>query len=117
MPVRDTFLYEGRWDSVGLDCSYCLHFIAPVAWPDEQRESQCGLHRLSLAIELGQDGFKSGEWFCADFAWNGDPRARAQARAEFEVTLPELKRDVLYGLYGSEGYLLEHEFEILRRPN
>src|SRR6185312_8253291 len=33
MPVKDTFQYADRWDSVGLDCSDCQHFRGPENGP------------------------------------------------------------------------------------
>ena len=74
MTLKDTFPYTARWDSVGLDCSYCVHFIGPTSWPDKNHVSHCALHDLPLTIELGEDGFKQWEWFCRDFTYNLDSR-------------------------------------------
>jgi hypothetical protein len=111
MPVKDPFSYSARWDSVGLDCSNCIHFVGPVTWPDRERTSLCGLHNVSLAIELAKTGFKEGEWFCKDFADNG--KANKKAIEELEKTRDLLLPKVLYGAYGKEGFLKEVPFEKL----
>lgn len=111
MPIKDPFSYSARWDSVGLDCSYCIHFIGPIAWPDIDRTSHCCLHKVSLAIELRENGFKEGEWFCKDFSDNG--RANDKAVKQFEKTRDSLLPKVLYGAYGGNGFLKEVTFEKL----
>lgn len=111
MPVKDPFSYSARWDSVGLDCSYCIHFVGPTAWPDVERTSHCGLHNVSLAIELATTGFKEGEWFCKDFVDNC--KANKKAIEEFEKTRDLFLPAVLYGAYGKEGFLKEVTFEKL----
>ena len=129
MPVRDTFPYNARWDSVGLDCSYCRHFSGPVSWPDSGRVSCCRLHQLSLATELGPKGFKKGEWFCRDFAPTAPPpppgiiarvfgrseaRPSAAALRHLDEMRDHLQPDVLYGFYGGDGNLKECPFAQLR---
>lgn len=111
MPIKDPFSYSARWDSVGLDCSYCIHFVGPLTWPDRERTSHCGLHNVSLAIELAKNGYKEGEWFCKDFADNG--RANKKAVEELEKTRDSLLPKILYGAYGKDGYLKEVSFEKL----
>lgn len=111
MPVKDTFKYEARWDSVGLDCSDCRHFRAPSEWPDVERVSRCELHCVSLAIELAASGYKDMEWFCRDFADTG--RAFPPAVAHLETIRQELAPRVLYRFYGADGYLVEHQMEQL----
>lgn len=110
MPVKDTFKYEARWDSVGLDCSDCLHFRGPSQWPDTARVSWCELHGVSLAIELGESGYKNMEWFCYDFA---DAGAFPSAVAHLESVRQQLEPRVLYRFYGTDGYLVEHQMEQL----
>lgn len=106
MPVKDTFEYAARWDSVGLDCSFCQHFRGPTQWPDATRVSRCELHGVSLAIELGADNCKHWEWFCQDFKDNG--RAFPPSVAHFQEIRQKLEPKVLYRFYGKDGFLLEH---------
>ena len=100
--MRDTFSYEARWDSVGLDCFNCAHFRGPSHWPDVERVSWCGLHKRSLAIELLATGYKCGEWFCRDFHnnWSAYPKAVAH----FEAERSRLAEGILYrlGMPGGE---------------
>ena len=111
MPVKDTFEYAARWDSVGLDCSDCRHFSGPTDWPDTARLSQCKLHGVSLAIELGDTGYKNMEWFCRDFADTG--RAFPRAVSHLETIRQLLEPRVLYRFYGTDGYLVEHQMREL----
>jgi len=111
MPVKDTFKYEARFDSVGLDCSSCQHFRGPTAWPDTARVSRCALHGVSLALELAASGYKQGEWFCQAFANSG--RAFPPAVAHLETIRQELEPAILYRFYGAEGYLVEHRMDHL----
>lgn len=109
MPVRDPFSYSARWDSVGLDCSCCVHFRGPGKWPDEQRVSHCAFHKRSLEIELGSNGYKNGEWFCREFKdMNG--RSQSAAQGEFNRVQAQLDPAKLYGAYGKQGYLKEYDF-------
>jgi hypothetical protein len=112
MMVKDPFSYSARWDTVGVDCAYCVYFAGPPTWPDIQRSSHCGLHKVSLAIELGCNGYKEGEWFCRDFNDNG--RAYDKAIEELEAVKESLQTNVLYGAYGPGGCLKEIEFENLK---
>ena len=106
--MKDTFPYEARWDSVGLDCSNCTHFRAPSRWPDERRQLCCSLHGLSLAVELGPNGYKLGEWFCRNFSDDGTafPKAAAHMNRERAAFAP----GVLYGFYRKNGELREVPF-------
>jgi hypothetical protein len=88
--------------------------------------SRCGLHDLSLAVELGPKGYKPDEWFCRDFADAGHtaesgPMARlfgaasrpAVPRAalkKFDEIRPQLQTDVLYGIAGESRGLKEVPF-------
>ena len=127
MPIRDTFPHTARWDSVGLDCSYCAHFAGPSSWPDVERISRCTFHSVSLAVELRPDGYKQGEWFCRDFSATapretpgflsrlfGRAGAHAHASPEAVRHLNEIKTElqpqVLYGFYGEDGNLKERPF-------
>ncbi|MCJ7602472.1 MAG: hypothetical protein MUO63_13365 [Desulfobulbaceae bacterium] len=111
MPVKDTFSYTARWDSVGLDCAFCIHQANSDVWPNLKRNYKCGLHNISLEIELGENGYKDGEWFCKSFTDNG--RAFSNAVAHFESVKENLAEKTLYGFYGDHGYLKEVPFSQL----
>jgi hypothetical protein len=116
MPIRDPFSYSGRWDSVGLDCSNCVHFKEPKLWPDSQKLSHCKLHKISLSIELGKNGYKEGEWFCKDFQSNGT--ANQKAVKEFQTVKDHLESRKLYRAYGGafngNAVLKEYNFNNLK---
>ena len=129
MPVRDTFPYAARWDSVGLDCSQCRHFVGPPCWPDVAGLSRCTHHDLSLAVEHTPDGYERGEWFCRDFEASHpvEPQgllARLLHRPATQVSAAALRHldevrghlesEVLYGFYGDDGNLKEYAFAQLR---
>lgn len=114
MPIPDTFPHSARWDSVGLDCTYCLHFIGPDSWPDRQGASRCAFHDLPLAIELAPDGYKDGEWFCRDFTAGSDGRVSKAALAHLDRVRANLRPRVLYTFDGPRGNLREHDFEQVR---
>jgi hypothetical protein len=109
MPIKDTFEYVARFDSVGLDCSFCKHFEGPVEWPDKDRVVRCSLHNLSLTMQLGKTGYKDGEWFCKDYDDHG--KAFPKAVSHFKSIQSMLQSGVLYGLYSDTGYLKEVKFE------
>ena len=111
MPIKDTFEYAARWDSVGLDCADCQHFSGPPEWPDTARVSRCKLHKISLAIELRANGYKDMEWFCRDFADTG--RAFPPAVSHLDRIRQSLQQRILYRFYGSDGYLVEHQMDRL----
>jgi hypothetical protein len=87
----DPFSHSARWDSVGLDCEFCKH-INSNDWPNEDSEYSCRLHAKSLRIEIGDRGYKVGEWFCSKFEDNG--RSHPKSLAEFENT--QFEDDKLY---------------------
>ena len=105
--MNDPFSYSARWGSVGLDCAFCKH-QSNVEWPNLKRNYGCNLHGVSLAKELGSNGYKEGEWFCSAFSNNG--AANPKAKREFESILSELTPKVLYGAYGSDNQLKEIPF-------
>jgi len=109
MPIKDTFPYSARWDSVGLDCSDCQYFRGPEKWPDTNRVSRCEFHHVSLALELQENGYKLWEWFCRDFAGEAFPAALAH----FHLIREQLEPKVLYRFYGTDGFLVEHKMEDL----
>lgn len=113
MPIRDTFKYTARWDSVGLDCSNCINEMNPNNWPDVNRVYSCKLHKIYLSVELNKEGYKEGEWFCKNFNNKGD--ANIEALKNFEAIRPKLSENVLYGFYGENGYLKEIPFSELRK--
>jgi hypothetical protein len=116
MPIPDTFPHSARWDSVGLDCAYCLHCVGPASWPDGRQESRCALHDLPLAIELGPNGYKDGEWFCRDFRAGSDSRVSRAAVAHLDRVRATLDPNVLYAFDGPRRYLREHDFDQVRQP-
>ncbi len=107
--VKDSFSREGRWDSVGLDCSSCQFFKSPSKWPDERKEIFCNFHKLPLTIELGKDNYKAGEWFCKAFKDNG--KALKNAVKHFEETKGMLNDSVLYGFERNGADLKEINFD------
>lgn len=116
MSIKDTFTYSARWDSVGLDCSYCVHFKGPDQWPDKQKISKCRLYGISLAIELRNNGYKEWEWFCKRFEHSAqlDKGANPPALKELDNIRPQLREHILYRLYGADGFLQEHPFASLQ---
>jgi hypothetical protein len=56
-------------------------------------------------VELGENGYKSGEWFCRDFSDTG--RANRRALAHLRQVRGLLDPGILYGFYGSDGRLKE----------
>ncbi len=113
MPIKDTFKYAARWDSVGLDCCYCQHFREPAQWPDTAHVSRCELHGVSLVIELGSNDYKNWEWFCKDFKDNG--RGFPPSVAHFQAISQQLEPGVLYRFYGEDGNLVEHKMAELEK--
>ncbi len=110
MAIRDPFSYSARWDSAGLSCADCVHFSGPSKWPDIEKISHCKLHKISLAIEIADDGRMEGEWFCKDFKDNGTGRTSPTAQKEFDSIKDQLESKKLYGAYGNNGNLKEHDF-------
>ena len=109
--MRDPFLYSDRWDSVGLDCSYCNH-EKQVEWPNKDKDYACVKHSISLACTLMKNGYKEGEWFCSNFNNNG--KVNEKALEQFKSIQPELNPEVLYGAYGTDGQLKEIPFGEIR---
>lgn len=104
MPIIDDFPYSGRWDSVGFDCSNCIHIKQPEKWPDVKNEYSCSFHKASLSMELNESKYKEGEWFCKDFENNGT--ANQKAFQHFQKIKGTLSNKVLYGFY-NKGILKE----------
>jgi len=111
MTVEDPISYSARWDSVGLDCSYCVHQANGDHWPNTERDYKCGLHNVPLRVQLMESGYKNGEWFCKDFENNG--RANRKALKELKTILVLLQAGVLYGCYGQDHLLKEVPFKKL----
>ena len=111
MPIKDSFSYDARWNSVGLDCQHCRHFQGPENWPDKEGASFCKLHNKSLMIELNSNGYKEFEWFCKDFDDNGS--AYSKALQHFYEIRKGLSPGVLYRLYGKDGNLVEYRMKDL----
>ena len=108
--VKDIFSYSSRWDSIGLNCAGCKYFQAPPQWPDIDKQSRCELHNISLAVQIGNNGYMEGEWFCSLFEGRADERAYK----EFLSLKPKLKKDILYGGYGNDGNLKEVDMNKLK---
>lgn len=105
--IKDIFSYSLRWDSIGLSCAGCNYFQGPPQWPDVDKQSRCVLHNISLAVQIGNNGYMTGEWFCSSFEGRADERAYK----EFLSLKPKLKKDFLYGGYGKDGNLKEVDYE------
>lgn len=108
--MKDPFSYSARWDSVGLDCAFCIH-QKEVEWPNKNRDYACKLHGISLAKTIAKNGFKEGEWFCFAFENNGE--AYEKAINEFNTIKEKLSPDILYGAYGKDENLKETPFNEL----
>ena len=105
--MDDPFSYSARWDSVGLDCSNCNHQNT-VEWPNLKRDYACELHKVSLSIEVAENGYKEGEWFCLSFFDNGT--SNSKSIKEFQTIKQHLDSTVLYGAYGKNKQLKEIDF-------
>ena len=108
--MKDPFNYTARWNSIGLDCSYC-HHESSVEWPNTRRDYYCKLHQISLAATLANSGYKEGEWFCASFEDNGN--ANRDALSTFNAAKHMLNPTVLYGAHGDNSELKEIPFNEL----
>jgi hypothetical protein len=108
--MKDPFTYSARWDSVGLDCSYCKYFKGPQKWPDTNIESVCTFHNFSLKMQLQDNGYKDGEWFCKNF---NNERAFPKAVEELESIRGQLKENTLYkcNSYDKKNELIEFEIK------
>ena len=113
MPIKDTFKYEDRWDSVGLSCAFCRHQANDKEWPNVKRDYRCALHDVSLAAELDATGFMEGEWFCKDFEDNG--RTYRPALKHFIEIRETLPKETLFGFYGKDRFLKEIPFSELEK--
>lgn len=94
--IIDPFSYSARWDSAGINCGCCKFFQNITnSWPTTNIE--CTLHNKSLIIELNDDGYLEGEWFCKDFdnreQW---PQASKTALEEYIRIQNSLKENILY---------------------
>lgn len=113
MPIKDTFKYEARWDSVGLSCAFCQHQANNKEWPNARRDYRCDLHDISLVAELDARGYMEGEWFCKDFEDNGKSFPPALKHfIEIRETLP---KETLFGFYGTDRFLKEIPFSELEK--
>ena len=110
MTIKDTFSYNARWGSVGLDCSTCINFSGPQSWPDENEVTKCKKHNVSLTIELGKNKYKEWEWFCSEYTDNG---GFPEAVNHFKEIHDNLEQGVLYRLYGENSCLLEYKINEL----
>lgn len=111
MAIKDPFSYVARWDSIGLDCSFCKNFIGPETWPDEEGSSFCKYHNIPLSFELNDQKYKDGEWFCKHFENNS--HTFPDAIVEFESIQYLLKENIIYKGDGGE-FLKEKEIRNLK---
>ena len=109
--MEDTFSYSARWDSIGLDCSYCKN-RKDIDWPDVDKEFSCNLHQLNLSATHNESGYREGEWFCKSF--ENDGKANSNALEVFGEIKSRLSSNVLYGGYGDNGQLKELCFDQLK---
>ncbi len=113
MPVKDTFKHETLWGGVGFSCAFCRHQANDKEWPNVKRDYKCGLHNISLAVELNSSGYMEGEWFCRDFEDNGNSYPPSLRHlAEIHDTLPG---DTLFGVNEAGGFLKEIPFSELEK--
>lgn len=68
MAIEDPFTYQGRFDSMEIDCSFCVSYVGPKEWPDVNWVSRCKLFNISLHFQLQEDGYRRGAWFCKNYA-------------------------------------------------
>ena len=110
--IKDIFSYSARWDSVGLSCTYCQHCNKKNVegdWPTNFLK--CNLHNISLNIELREDGYLSGAWFCKAFTDNG---AFPKAVEELSLIKNQLEENILYEACQKE-YLCMTPFDELEK--
>jgi len=113
MPIKDTFAYAARWDSVGLSCASCRHQANDKEWPNKKRDYKCGLHNVPLRAELNPGGYVEGEWFCRDF--KDDGKSFPLSLKHFLEIREILPKNMLFGFYGRDGFLKEISFSDLEK--
>ncbi|WP_461507144.1 hypothetical protein [Rhodopirellula baltica] len=111
MAMKDTFPHLARWDSVGLDCSFCRH-VSECDWPNRNGDYRCNLHGISLTIQIANNGYKDGEWFCTAFADEGG--AHPSAVEHLANSVDALDDNTLYRLSDGYGDLDEYHFSQLQ---
>jgi hypothetical protein len=109
MPIKDEFLYDDRWGSVGLDCSKCKYEKKVKKWPIDSGVYYCNFHHKSLDVEINLKGYKEGEWFCKNFENNGN--IKKEVMDKFDGIKNNLEEKILYGFYGEDGFLKEVNLE------
>jgi len=74
--------------------------------------SECRLHGIPLAVEIGSNGCIEWEWFCKDFEdiHTLEKGAYPPAVEHFKTIRNQLQERILYRLYGDCGYLVEYPF-------
>lgn len=82
---NDPFSHSARWDSVGIDCSLCIHIKSNGNWPNRDKIYSCNLHKISLALQIEKNGYKNGEWFCSDFKDNGNSNVKSVEEFSIQV--------------------------------
>lgn len=100
--IIDPFSYSARWDSAGINCGCCKFFENITnSWP--ATNIVCKLHNKSLKIELNDDGYMEGEWFCKGFVDREEwPQASKTALEEYIRIQNSLEENILYRAYHEE---------------
>jgi len=105
MAIRNEFTFSARWQTCGVDCSFCKHFRGPESWPDLEGRANCTFHQVGLSFRLNSRGYISGEAFCKNFSNAGD--AFNEGVATFDKIQASLEENVLYLAEQDKEYLEE----------
>lgn len=92
---RPNYIESGRMGGGAfIECMTCVHQINPIKWPDKQRVYSCSKNKISLEIELKDDGYGGGAYICNKF----EPALSALKEniPIFETIRPMMEDDVLY---------------------
>lgn len=98
--IKDPFSYSVGWGASGIMCSFCTYCVAIRNEITKNiQSSKCNLYNISLNIQVSQEGFIRGEYFCKKFD-NTNPFPLAVK--EFLTIKDELEENVLYEACGKE---------------
>ena len=109
---KDTLPPSSACDPSDPDCSLCGNFRGPAHWPDTQEVSRCTLNRVSLAVQLGPDGYRRGVWFCQGF--KSKQSQSRQSRVRWSQLRRQLEPGTIYTFAGTNRYLIEHHIADLK---